>query len=135
MTPFKPTADDYIKGVFDMNLQRKIKAYEKAHPEELQAFYDNPLDLRTIPRKDWDRYLWQPLICPPDVRTYLEGTKGKPLTVLESDNITARLETFYGVSQPYYVIINHNEEFDLQVAMLLSSEAKEPFFINPEAKK
>lgn len=122
MTPFKPTAEDYLKCIFDGELRRKIEAYEKAHPEETQAFYDNPSDLKTIPRKDWNQHLWHPVVCPPDVKIYLEGTKGQPLTVLESDNITLKIEAFHSVTKPYYVIISHNELLDVKVALLLSEE-------------
>ena len=125
MTPFKPTEDDYLKSIFDKNLKRKIEAYERAHPEEISKFYEGKLDLRTIPRKEWDQCLMQPILCPPDVKLYLDGTKGEPLTPLEKDSMEERIEAFYEISEPYYIAILHDKEFDVKVALLHNNDAKE----------
>ena len=74
MTPFKPTPDEYLRRIFDKELNQKIEAYEKAHPEEYMPL--PPLDLRTIPREEWDHYQYRRLIWPPDIQLYVESTNG-----------------------------------------------------------
>ena len=115
MTPFKPTPDDYYRSIFDPELNRKIEAYEKANPLEFQP---TPLDLRTIPREQWDDHLWESLAWPPDVQLYLDTTKGEQLTIEERNAINERTETFYGVTAPYGIMIRYDEERDLNIAVI-----------------
>jgi hypothetical protein len=115
MTPFKPTPDDYYRSIFDPELTRKIKAYEKDNPLEFQP---TPLDLRTIPREEWDDHLWESLAWPPDVQLYLDATKGEPLTISEDNAINERTEAFYGVTEPYVVMIRYDETRDLKIAVI-----------------
>jgi hypothetical protein len=116
MTPFKPTQDDYLRSVFDQELRRKIDAYEKAHPEEYMPL--PPLDLRTVPREEWDHYQYRRLIWPPDIQLYVESTQGEKWTVEERNAIGERMEKFYGVSEPYFIDIHRDEK----VAMLVNPE-------------
>ena len=108
MTPFKPTPDDYLRRLFDKELRRKIDAYEKEHPEECVT--PPPMDLRTIPREDWDHYQYRPLIWPPDIQFYVDATMGETWTVKEGDAISESMEKFYGVTEPYYIYINREEK-------------------------
>lgn len=95
------TEKHLLHSLFDPALQREVEDFMETLPPV------TPLDLRTVPREDWDNALDAPLVFPPDVATYLDGILGeRPLTVTEIDHIEKRMNTFYATLPEYIVSVS-----------------------------
>lgn len=81
-------------------------------PPESESDPMPPVDLRTVPREQWEDYDCAPLVVPPDVARYLAGLDG-PMTTLERDGIEDRVAAFYGITPPWLVTFAA-EQFRLQ---------------------
>lgn len=72
-----------------------------------------PVDLRAIPREEWDRAVSFSVALPEPIAKYLAGhPKGTPLSVEESEQISDALEKFYDITAPYFVVTLSREDFD-----------------------
>ena len=69
------------------------------------------IDLRTVPREQWDRLLDRHLVVPPTIASLLAGElmDGPPvLDVSRFHAIEEAVEKFYGITEPYYVTMDSN---------------------------
>ncbi len=63
-----------------------------------------PVDLRAIPREEWNKWLNCDVTLPPTVGAYLAAhPKGQPPTSDEVQNLECVVEEWHGVSSPFYV--------------------------------
>jgi hypothetical protein len=68
----------------------------------------SPVDLRTVPRDQWPQHHCCPLVLPPDVARYLAGMDAPP-TRSESKGIEDRVQSFYGITEPFLVVWKNGE--------------------------
>lgn len=72
--------------------------------QELVAAKLPPVELRTVPRAEWDSYINRDVTLPPSVFGFLlERNDGQPLTRTEVETIETNTEVFHGVSEPYHI--------------------------------
>lgn len=60
------------------------------------------LDLRTVPREQWDALIDRELTLPPGVSAYLSKADF-PLPTEHADAMTDSVARFHGITAPYYV--------------------------------
>jgi hypothetical protein len=75
------------------------------------------LDLRTVPREEWDRHLNRDLLVPEGITRYLAGEltdkpPAFPLTGEETDGMGATVERFHGITAPYFVNVSLSIQHD-----------------------
>jgi len=71
------------------------EVYLVAHPIPL-------LDLRTVPREEWDAYLDRHLLMPPAIASFFADSPPLPLPTEQADAIAQAVEDFHGITAPYY---------------------------------
>ena len=104
-------ARDAIHGTHEAARQVERKIIKLALP---------PVDLREIPREQWDNYIDRDVTMPPSVQT----VPSTPLTEAQVHAIEEGTEKFHAVTQPYYIHMS----FTLQ-------QTGRPWLFEPEVGK
>jgi hypothetical protein len=61
-----------------------------------------PIDLSTIPQENWNDHLYDTVIIPPVLQSYINGTDGL-LNQSELDNLEIALEKHYQITSEHYI--------------------------------
>ena len=70
---------------------------------EIAAKGPAPVDLRTIPKEEWSRYLNYKLTLPPMIARYLAGREAGPIAEGEEESLCNAVSQWHDVRAPWYV--------------------------------
>ena len=99
--------DSVQKFIDDMLSNRSPAAMARDAEADVAAHGPGPVDLRSIPKDQWDRFIDFDVTLPPAVQTYLaDYPVGQPLTTEEVQNMEIAVEQWHGVSEPYYIAMS-----------------------------
>jgi hypothetical protein len=87
-----------IENIFEDN--RTVAAQLRDEELAIVAEKIRPIDLRTIPREQWDKYLDFQLTVPEHL---LDAVEGGPLDADTLRALDEAVERFHGITAPYYV--------------------------------
>ena len=101
--PTNPAWKEMAEDVLESN--RSFAALARDSELETVKFKDAPIDLRTIPREQWDQYIDYQVTLPPEVAGYLEGRDKSelPMKKEEVHALEIALEKWHDVAEPYYI--------------------------------
>jgi hypothetical protein len=111
--PMNPSDDsflrDTIRDMFESN--KNAAALLRDSEADLARRRIPLLDLRTVPREQWDSHLSRELLMPPGVARYLAGEltdtpPAFPLTTEQVHAMEEAVEQFHGITEPYYAAMN-----------------------------
>lgn len=69
-----------------------------------------PVDLRTVPPRQWSDFTAYDLTLPPAVAQYLDGREPAPLTPDEMEALCAQVAAYHGIDAPWYVDVSATME-------------------------
>jgi hypothetical protein len=84
---------------------RTLSAMVRDDEAELVRLPIPLLDLQTVPREQWDAMLDRDLMVPPAISSLLSDAT-YPLSGEQADAFATGIETFYGITPPYYVHVS-----------------------------
>lgn len=99
----------YVQDMFESN--RSASAMLRDGEAESARRASPLLDLRTIPREQWDKHLNSELVLPPGIARFLAGDltdtpPAFPLTTQQVHAMEEAVERFHGIAAPYYAAMS-----------------------------